>query len=214
MKISYQEVINWFKGNLKTLVILEVACLLVATIYFLTAPRIYEANFSIALPKVPAAVSNNPNAPQIRLMMSPQEFIRPTQNPMGYSDEFIKNCMGEDTNANRKKFISSLQLGVKQQGDVIAFTLRLEGNERSGACANLLLTKVLNDLSVTQGNYLKSAGIATSETANIAKPGIIQNVRMSDSYIKPDLIKVLTSAVLAGIFLTVFLSVMRKRYSA
>lgn len=214
MNISYQKVINWFKGNLKTLIILELACLLVATAYFLTAPRIYEANFSIGLPKVPAAVTNNPSGPQIRLLMSPQEFIRPTQDPMGYPNEFIKNCMGEDTNANRKKFISSLQLGVKQQGDVIAFTLRLEGNERSGVCANLLLTKVLNDLSVTQDNYLKSAGIAISETANIAKPGIIQNVRMSDSYVKPDLIKVLTSAVLSGIFLTVFLSVMRRRYSA
>lgn len=122
--------------------------------------------------------------------------------------------MGEDTNANRKKFINSLQLSVKQQGDVIAFTLRLEGNERSGLCANLLITKVLNDLTVTQDNYLKAAGIATSESANITKPGIIQNIRMSDSYVKPDLIKVITSAVLAGIFLTMFLSVMRKRYSA
>lgn len=214
MNISYQKVINWFKGNLKTLVIVELACLLVATAYFLTAPRIYEANFSIGLPKVPAAVTNNPSGPQIRLLMSPQEFIRPSQDPLGYSDEFMKNCMGEDTNANRKKFINSLQLSVKQQGDVIAFTLRLEGNERSGLCANLLITKVLNDLTVTQDNYLKAAGIATSESANITKPGIIQNIRMSDSYVKPDLIKVITSAVLAGIFLTMFLSVMRKRYSA
>lgn len=214
MNISYQKVINWFKGNLKTLVIVELACLLVATAYFLTAPRIYEANFSIGLPKVPAAVTNNPSGPQIRLLMSPQEFIRPSQDPLGYSDEFMKNCMGEDTNANRKKFINSLQLSVKQQGDVIAFTLRLEGNERSGLCANLLITKALNDLTVTQDNYLKAAGIATSESANITKPGIIQNIRMSDSYVKPDLIKVITSAVLAGIFLTMFLSVMRKRYSA
>lgn len=78
MNISYQKVINWFKGNLKTLVIVELACLLVATAYFLTAPRIYEANFSIGLPKVPAAVTNNPSGPQIRLLMSPQEFIRPS----------------------------------------------------------------------------------------------------------------------------------------
>lgn len=214
MNISYQEVIDWFKGNLKTLVILEVLCLLAAAAYFLTAPRIYEANFSIGLPKVPAAVSTNPNASKMRLLMSPQEFIRPTQDPMAYPDDFIKNCMGEDTNVNRKKLINSLQLGVKQHGDVIAFTLRLEGDERSRSCANLLLTKVLNDLSVTQDNYLKSIVITTPEIANIVKPSLIQNIRMSDSYVKPDLIKIFTIAVLAGIILTVFFSVMRRRYSA
>jgi hypothetical protein len=214
MNISYQKVIDWFKGNLKTLVILELVCLLIATAYFLTAPRIYEANFSIGLPKVPAVTSGNPNASKVRLLISPQEFIRPTQDPMAYSDEFIKGCMGEDTNANRKKLINALQLGVKQQGDVIAFTLRLEGNERSAACANLLLTKVLNDLSLTQDNYVKSVNLMPADNVNVIKPSIVQNVRMSDSYVKPDLIKILTAAVLAGVFMTVFLSIMRKRYSA
>ena len=214
MNISYQNIIDWFKGNLKILIILEVVCLLIATIYFLTAPRIYEANFSIGLPKVPAAASNNPNAAKMRLMISPQEFIRPTQDPMGYSEDFIKNCMGEDTNANRKKFVNALQLGVKQQGDVVAFTLRLEGNERSAACAKLLLAKVLNNLSVTQENYLKSAGLSQGDEVNIAKPSLIQDMRMSDSYVKPDFIKLFTTALFAGIFLTLFFSVMIRRYRA
>jgi hypothetical protein len=214
MNISYQKVIDWFKGNIKTLIIFEVICLLISTIYFLTAPRIYEANFSIGLPKVPAAASSNPNAVKMRLMISPQEFIRPTQDPMGYPEEFIKNCMGEDTNANRKRFINALQLGVKQQGDVIAFTLRLEGNERSASCAKLLLTKVLNNLSVTQENYLKSAGLSQDNDLNIAKPSLIQDIRMSDSYVKPDFIKLFTTALLAGFFLTLFYSVMIRRYRA
>ena len=55
----------------------------------------------------------------MRLMISPQEFIRPAQDPMSYPEAFIKDCMGEDTNSNRKKLINALQLGVKQQGDVI-----------------------------------------------------------------------------------------------
>lgn len=216
MIIRYQEVTHWLRNNIKALVIMEVFSLLVAGAYFLMAPRIYEANFSIALPKVPV-LSNQPNGSNMRLMISPQEFIRPTQDPMTYSEEFVKNCMGQDTNANRKKMINALQLGVQKQGDVIAFTLRLEGSERSATCANLFLTKVLEDLSIAQVNYLKTplaASAAQASPENIVKPALIQAVRMSDSYIKPDFIKIFTAAILAGAFLTVFLSVMRKRYCA
>ena len=193
---------------------LEIACLIIAAVYFIFSPRIYEANFSISLPKVPADADNNKFSPKMRLLISPQEFIRPTQDPMGYPETFIKNCMGEDTNANRKKFINALQLGVKQQSDVIVFILRLEGYQRSASCANLLLTKVLNDLNITQDNYLRTVGIDHADTANIAKPSLLQNVRMSDSYVTPDLVKLITTAVLAGIFLAIFLSSIRKRYSA
>ena len=214
MIISYQEVTHWFRTNFKVLVIMEVLCLLVAGGYFLLIPRIYEAHFSIGLPKVPV-VSNQPNGPNMRLMISPQEFIRPTQDPMAYSEEFVKNCMGQDTNTNRKKMINALQLGVRQQGDVIAFTLRLEGRERTATCANLFLAKVLEDLSIAQENYLKipaTSSAAQANPDNIVKPSLIQVVRMSDSYINPDLIKIFTTAVLAGAFVTMFLSVMRKRY--
>lgn len=213
MNISYQRVINWSKSNFKLLLILEIACLLSSAAYFAIAPRIYEANFSIGLPKVPTSISNNSQAPKMKLLISPQEFIRPMQDVMGYSDSFVRECMGEDTNANRKKFINALQLGVKQQGDVIAFTLRLEGEKSSAACANLLLTKVLNDLSLTQENYLKAVGL-DSTVENVARPSLLQHVRMSDSFVKPDLIKLITTAFFAGIFLTGFFSIMRKRYGA
>lgn len=216
MIISYQEVTHWFRSNIKALVVIEMLCLLVAGAYFLMTPRIYEANFSIGLPKVPA-LSNQSNGPNMRLMISPQEFIRPTQDPMAYSEEFVKNCMGQDTNANRKKMINALQLGVQKQGDVIAFTLRLEGSEHSAACANLFLTKVLEDLSIAQANYLKTPLAASAAQASpeyIVKPALIQAVRMSDSYIKPDLIKTFAAAIMAGAFLTVLFSVMRKRYRA
>jgi len=214
MNISYQAVMDWLKSNFKILLILEITCLLIAAVYFVLSPRIYEANFSIVLPKVPSATSNDSHAPKMRLMISPQEFIRPAQDPMSYPEAFIKDCMGEDTNANRKKLINALQLGVKQQGDVIAFTLRLEGNQRTSTCANLWLIKVLNDLTLTQENYLKAAGLDPANTINVAKPGLLQHIRMSDSYVKPDLYKLMTSAVLAGIFLSFLVSIMRKRYSA
>ena len=112
MNISYQAVIEWFRSNLKSLVIFEVICLVVAVAYFLFAPRVYEASFSIGLPKVSVQPETNP--PKLRLLISPQEFIRPTQDPMAYSADFVKGCMGEDSNANRKKMINGLQLGVKR----------------------------------------------------------------------------------------------------
>lgn len=212
MNISYRAVSEWFRDNLKLLIILEIACLLVSGIYFLMAPRIYEANFSISLPKV--AVSPESNPPKLRLLISPQEFIRPTQDPMAYSAEFIKSCMGEDTNANRKKLINGLQLGVKQQGDVIAFTLRLEGAERPAKCAALMLQRAFDDLTANQDSYLKSQVSGAIDPVSYARPALVQTIRMSDSYIKPDLSRILITAALAGIFLTVFLSLMRKKYCA
>ena len=212
MNISYRAVSEWFKGNLKLLLVLEVACLLVSSIYFLMAPRIYEANFSISLPKVSITPDTNP--PKLRLMMSPQEFIRPTQDPLAYSEEFVKDCMGEDSNANRKKMINGLQLGVKQQGDVIAFTLRLEGAERTAKCAALMMQRAFDDLTVSQDLYLKSRTSEAIDPATYVRPALVQSIRMSDSYVKPDLYRILTSGVLAGIFITVFISLMRKKYRA
>lgn len=196
------------------LIALEVLCLLVAWAYFALAPRIYEANFSVGLPKVPAAVSAAASAPRLKTLISPQEFIRPTQDPMAYSAQFIEQCMGQDTDSNRKKFINALQLGVKQQGDVIAFTLRLEGSQKLLNCANLMMTKVLQDLTTTQDNYLKSIALTESDQKNVFPPTMVQVVRISDSYVKPVLSRLLTIGALAGIFLTFFISVMRKKYRA
>lgn len=214
MKICYQDVIDWFSSNFKMLIILEVVCLLVAGGYFTLAPRIYEANFSVGLPKVPAQISSVPGGSRLKTLISPQEFIRPTQDPMAYSAQFIEQCMGQDTDTNRKKFINALQLGVKQQGDVIAFTLRLEGDQRVLNCANVLMGKVLQDLSLTQENYLKSITLAEPDKQNVAPPTMVQVVRISDSYVKPDLTRLLTIGALAGIFLTIFISILRKKYRA
>jgi hypothetical protein len=214
MKICYQDIINWFSSHIKMLIALEVVCLLAAGGYFALAPRIYEANFSIGLPKVPVPGSTQAGAPRLKTLISPQEFIRPTQDPMAYSAQFIEQCMGQDTDVNRKKLINALQLGVKQQGDVIAFTLRLEGSQKLLNCANLMMTKVLQDLTTTQDNYLKSIALTESDQKNVFPPTMIQVVRISDSYVKPVLSKLLTIGALAGIFLTFFISVMRKKYRA
>jgi uncharacterized protein involved in exopolysaccharide biosynthesis len=214
MKICYQDVIDWFSSQYKMLIALEVACLLAAGGYFALAPRIYEANFSIGLPKVPAPIATTSGAPRLKTLISPQEFIRPTQDPMTYSTQFIEQCMGQDTDANRKKFINALQMSVKQQGDVIAFTLRLEGSQKLLNCANLMMRKFLQDLTITQDNYLKSIALTELDKKNIAPPTMVQVVRISDSYVKPDLSRLLTIGALAGIFLAVFISVMRKKYRA
>jgi len=214
MNISYRAVMDWFRCNFKLLALLELCCIIVAIVYFLLAPRIYEANFAISLPKVLAAPGANAGQPKHRLLMSPQEFIRPTQDPMSYSDDFIKNCMGQDTNENRKKFINALQLGVKQQGDVIAFTLRLEGAERSANCANLLLLRSYEYLTVNLDRYLQGNPSAVIDSSSFIRPAVVQSIRMSDSYIKPDLSRLISIAFLAGIFLSIFISILRKKYRA
>ena len=219
MNISYQKVASWFKDNLKSLIVIELICLLIAGVYFLIAPRIYEAVFSISLPKVLSMPTVNVGPGPLRLLISPQDFIRPTPNPMLSSPAFIQSCMGADTNATRKQLISALQLGVQQQGGVVAFTLRLEGRERVLVCARLFLVKVLNDLTTMQADHVKNSNLyeGKRESGNsqyLSVPQIVQEVRLSDSYITPNLVKLLTTALLAGISLTVVLAVMRRRYCA
>jgi uncharacterized protein involved in exopolysaccharide biosynthesis len=225
MHISYQKVIFWLRNNFKILMMIEVLCLFSAVIYLNFAPRIYEASFSLRLPKVPSTISVDSPITRLQLLVSPQEFIRPTQNPMAYSSQFILDCMGEDTNANRKKFINALQLGVQQQGDVIAFNLRLEGRERVVKCANLMLEKTFNNLVQMQENYLQSFNQnkgpellnsleKQGKQSEIKKPEVEQAIRISDSYVKPEISRVLTGSILLGFFLTVFASVMRARYRA
>lgn len=205
---------SWFRDNFKLLLLLEALFLLIASLYFMVAPRTYEASFSIGLPKVASALAVSPNAPKMRLMISPQEFIRPTQDPMAYSEEFVKNCMGEDTNANRKEFINALQLGVKQQGDIIAFTLRLNGSERVTQCANLLLRRVLGELVSAQDKYLQSANISMEDVNSFTRPTEVQSIRISDSYIKPNLSRLLMIAFVLAIFLTAFISLLKSKYRA
>lgn len=205
--------------------IIEVLCIISAAIYLHFAPRIYEATFSLRLPKVPLLASSPLQPPQLQLLVSPQEFIRPTQNPMSYPSQLIVDCMGEDTNANRKKLINALQLGVQQQGDVIVFNLRLKGRERVFNCASLMLEYAYKNLVQMQDNYIRSFNQnMTPEVARslekqtnldgFKKPEVEQAIRLSDSYVKPDITKTFVGSLLFGIFLTVFAFVMRMRYRA
>ena len=214
MNMSYRAVLDWFKHNFKLLILLEIVSILMALAYFMLAPRIYEANFSLSLPKVSASADATVNQPKYRLLISPQEFIRPTQDPMAYADEFIKNCMGQDSNENRKKFINALQLAVKQQGDVIAFTLRLEGAERAANCANLLLLRSFEYLTVNQDRYLQANTPVANDANSFIRPAVVQSIRMSDSYIKPDLSRLLSMAILSGLFLSIFIAILREKYRA
>jgi capsular polysaccharide biosynthesis protein len=213
MNISYQALMDWFRENLKLLIVMELVCLLFAAAYFFMSPRIYEATFALSLPKV-LSTPVNANLPRLKLLISPQEFIRPTQDPMAYSTEFIKACMGEDSNWNRKKFINALALGVKQQGDVISFTLRLEGQERSAICANALLLRAFDYLTVNQERYLDVNIPPINDPDSFIKPAVVQAIRISDSFIKPDLNRLITTAVTAGIFLTIFISFLKNKYRA
>ena len=72
----------------------------------------------------------------------------------------------------------------------------------------------LKNLKQSQEVYMAAQTLSPEEKTNVAPAAMIAAVRMSDSYIKPDLSRLLITAALAGVFLAVFFSALRKKYRA
>ena len=213
MNLSYRLVVSWIKQHWKALFISECLCLALVAVYLALTPRIYEADFSIRLPKMQVQSAADPNKLEWRLMLSGLEFMRGMQNPLTYSNQFIQECMGEDSNANRKKFINSTQLGLLNHADVIHFSIRLEGRESVIRCANLLEKRVLEDLNgVYEAQILKNQNAMNASGATFEKARLADSLRVSDSYIKPQIQKAIYAALIAGFFLAVFGVSLRAKY--
>lgn len=214
MRISYHSVTFWLSRNWKVLVASELLCLALAGVYVGLAPRIYEANFSVRLPKMQMVSPLDSSKLEWRLMLSGLEFMRGMQNPLTFSNAFIQECLGEDSNANRRKFINSTQIGLLNHADVIRFSLRIEGRENVIRCANLLQARVLEDLNgVYETQMLKN-----KENANTVivyeKASPTDSLRVSDSYIQPQIAKVIYAALIIGIFMAIFSVSLRAKYRA
>ena len=213
MNLSYHLVMSWIKQHWKALFISECLCLVLVGVYLAFAPRVYEADFSIRLPKMQTANPADPAKLEWRLMLSGLEFMRGMQNPLTYSNQFIQECMGEDSNANRKKFINSTQLGLLNHADVIHFSIRLEGRENVIRCANLLEKRVLEDLNgVYEAQILKNQNAIKDLGALSEKARLTDSLRVSDSFIKPQINKSIYAALITGFFLAVFGVSLRKKY--
>lgn len=215
MNISYRSSINWLKQNWKVLVLAEIACLLLAGVYFSTAPKIYEANFAMRVPKVQKPLPADPTKSQWQLLISGLDYMRGMQNPVGYSPEFIKSCYGDDSNAKRKEFINTSQMGLLNNGDTVQFSLRQEGKDQVMHCAHMLLAVVTSDLNGIFNRRMSEINAAGVNPAIIFEPPMmVQPIRVSDSYIRPKLEKVLLTAILAGFFLAIFGLSLRNKYRA
>jgi hypothetical protein len=219
MNISYGSITGWLSGNWKRLVLIELICLLAITLYLVLTPRFYEADFSIQMPKVQKIGAINGAKNEWTMMISGLDYMRGWQNPLRFPNEFIINCMGSDTNQNRKKFVNANQMRLQNHGDVIQFSLKLEGLETTNRCANLLLNLVWNDLNQTFDNEVqresKTPNISSVFIAiNYAKPALVDLIRMSDSFIKPEIGKNIFLAIILGLFVTVFVARLKVKYRA
>jgi len=214
MKISYHSVTSSLGQNWKVLVASELLCLLLASIYVGFAPRIYEAEFSVRLPKMQMASPSDSSKLEWKLMLSGLEFMRGMQNPLTFSNEFIQECLGEDSNANRKRFINSTQIRLLNHADVIHFSLRIEGRENVIRCANLLQIRVLDDLNgVYEAQAQKNKDNLRTVIA-YEKASPTDSLRISDSYIQPQVSKVIYAALIIGIFMAIFAISLRVKYRA
>lgn len=215
MNLSYHLVVSWINRNWQTLLISECLCLLLAGIYLALSPRIYEANFAVRLPKMQIVKVNDPAKLEWKLMLSGLDFMRGMQNPLTYSNAFIQECMGEDSNSNRKKFINSMQLGLLNHADMIQFSLRIEGRENVIRCANLLQKRVLDDLSgIYEAQVLKNLATSPNSGISFEKASPTDSLRVSDSFIKPQIEKLLYLALIAGFFLAMFAVKLKVKYRA
>lgn len=220
MYISYDIVSAWFRQNFKLLLALECISLLAAGTFLYFTPHIYEANFAVRLPKMEVSSSSDVSKEgskaqspknQWVLLISGLDFLRGLQNPMGHSYELIQTCMGEETNANRRKFIQGLQISLMGGGDIIYFSLRQEGRERASQCATLFKTLVFEDLN---GIYNSQAQKNAPNVIRLEKAVITEDIHLSDSYIYPNLQKTILAALIAGFLLAIFGVSLRNKYRA
>jgi len=219
MNISYRDITSWFSSNWKMLILIELVCVLATTVYLVLTPRIYEADFSIQMPKVQKISTTNGAKNEWTMMISGLDYMRGWQNPLRFPNEFIVNCMGSDTNQNRKKFVNANQMRLQNHGDVIQFSLKLEGLETTNRCANLLLYLVWNDINQTFDNEVRRESEAPNNPSlfaaiNYEKPGLVDLIRMSDSFIKPEITKNIFLAIILGLFIAIFAARLKVKYRA
>lgn len=192
----------------------ELTCFFLAGLYLAFAPRIYEANFSVRLPKVQVVNPLDASKMQWKLMLSGLDYMRSMQDPMNYPNAFIKDCLGEDSNTNRRKFINSLQIGLLNHADVIQFSLKIAGRENAVRCIKMLQARVLDDLDGVFNSQLSKINENQNPTFSSEKPALLAAIRESDSFVQPQVNKILIAAAIVGIFMAVFIARLKAKYRA
>ena len=213
MRIDYLRFLNYILINIKTYIIFELVFLGISLSYFIATPKIYESYFELTATKI----FNNKGYWQ---SITPGiDIKRGLQNPSEFSTYLISECMGEDSNSNRKLLVNALRIELIQGGERIGIALRLNGKDKTKKCANLILntsiTNLNETLNVVVNSLLINDDIQKTPELNvnfIQKAAIAIPVRMSDSYVKPDLLKLLLLGVVTGLFAAFFYIQLKAKY--
>ena len=227
MRISYAVIIGWLTKNYKVLILSELLCFLCAGIYLLSAPRIYEVNFAISIPKVLKLTGPNSKETYLGVIFLGRDYIRSMQSPLAYPTELVAQCMGEDTNQNRKLLVNANEMSLAGQSDIIRFSLRLPGQDITRQCALLIQELTLSNLNRALEKLRQevpalnqdvmplpdSQGLV-AQTKPFIESAIVTPLRMSDSYVKPQRLKICYAAFFAGIFLALGFVGLRGQYRA
>jgi hypothetical protein len=219
MKLNYLNIRVFLRQHFRWMLVAELLCLAAGGIYLALAPRIYEANLAVMVPKTQKIISSSPLKLEWANLISSLDYMRSLQNPLRYPDQFMIDCMGADTNANRKQWINSIQPTLLSNGDVIQFSIRLEGKREANHCANLLQNLLITDLlGIYDSQTQKAAANLLSNPAlpvlQFEKPAVFYSIRISDNYVQPNVYKVMLFSALVGIFFGIFGPILRDKYRA
>jgi hypothetical protein len=211
MRISYQIICDFWSQNKKLLIICQLASLLLAGVYLTLTPKTYEAYFQVRTAKI--LVNEKWEA-----LKWARYTRRDLMSPQNYPAPLVEACMGGDGNAIRRSLVNAIQVDViDDSGGVMGVLVRLVGVEQSKKCANLLAQSIVqisdNALlkRLTDEGYI-APNMIKGKINNYEKPIITSEVRMSDSYIRPQGFQVFLASVLMGLVAAFSAVALRKRY--
>jgi hypothetical protein len=108
-----------------------------------------------------------------------------------------------------------MQLGLQNHGDIVLFSLRIDGRENVIRCANLLQERILSDLSdIYDVQIQKNQSSSSAAIPIFEKAAVVNSLRVSDSFIKPQIDKSIYAALFAGLFLAIFAVSLKAKYRA
>ena len=214
MIINYKSFILLLRKNIRTLILFEIVFIFSLIVYFIYSPKIFEAYFEISN----AEIYNQKG--YWDTIVPALDIKRSLQNPLGFSSTLVTQCMGDDLNLNRKVLANSLNINPMQGGKRLGIAVRLEGVKNAENCANLILNSLINELNIslislaakTMPNFDTQQSSAAIPEDKIKRAYVALPVRMSDGYVKPDLLKLLLLGVVTGLFAAFFYIQLKAKY--
>lgn len=202
--ITLKSVLNYLTTYRVRLVIFTLSGFFAGLMYSLTAPKIFEAYFDVAMPQV-NHISNGIFTPgSILITPSVDEIHKSYQNPINISEPLLNACSFSGlTNQNRKALASQIfSQSADPQNSRIAVRVQIVGREAVLACAKALEQEIISKSNSQKNAYINNnphnAGILNIDAVSRSV------VVVSDSYISPRPILYTLGATILGFLLSIF----------